>query len=95
MRKPSFDTRPGTATSATARLVIVASICAFQYWLLTASMEASHGGNDRIALPAFLVSGACFLFAVGLIVMGEIGTHRIRRKQAAADDHAAGDRPAS
>ena len=80
MQKLHYDTRPGAAGSATARLFIVAAICAFQYWLLTSSMEAWHGGNHRIALPAFIVSVTCFLLAAGLIVTGEIGTHRLRKE---------------
>jgi hypothetical protein len=79
MRKPIYDSRAGAAASATARLWIVAGICAFQYWLLTSSMEAWHGGNDRIALPAFIVSVVCFLLAAGLIVTGEIGTLKLRK----------------
>ena len=33
MEKPKYDMRKGTAALTTARLWIIASICAFQYWL--------------------------------------------------------------
>lgn len=75
--KPEFDTRPGVAASATARLWICGIICIVQYWLLTASMEAYHGGNLRIALPAFLASAFCFLLTAGLILTGEAGSRKL------------------
>jgi len=63
--------RPGLKGSLTARIWIVASVCAFQYWLLTASMEAVHAGNLKIAIPAFVTCLLCFVFNLGLILTGE------------------------
>lgn len=80
MRKPQFDTRPGITASMTARLWIVAMICAFQYWLLTAAMEALHAGNHRVALPAFLASLFCFLMAAGLVLTGEAGLRKSKQE---------------
>lgn len=72
--KPDFDTRPGVVASATARVWISAIICIVQYWLLTASLEAHHGGNHRVAIPAFVASCACFALVAGLILAGERGS---------------------
>lgn len=82
--KPRFDTRPGVVASATARLWICATICIVQYWLLTASLEAYHAGNHRIAAPAFIASAVCFALVAGLILAGERGSRKLQdelRKQ--------------
>jgi hypothetical protein len=76
--KPKFDTRPGVTAATTARLWICATLCIIQYWLLTASMEAFHGGNRRVAIPMFLASGACFLLTAGLIITGESGARKLQ-----------------
>lgn len=76
--KPKFDTRPGVTASTTARLWICATICIVQYWLLTASMEAYHGGNRRVAVPMFIASFVCFVLVAGLIVAGEAGSRRLQ-----------------
>jgi hypothetical protein len=78
--KPNFDTRPGVTASTTARLWIAATICIVQYWLLTASMEAFHAGNHRVALPMFLASLGCFVLVAGLIVTGEAGARRLQEE---------------
>jgi hypothetical protein len=79
LKKPQYDLRPGTQAVFTARLWIVGVLCAFQYWLLTATMEAFHAGNSRIVLPAFLASLLCFLLSAGLILTGEAGYHRVEQ----------------
>lgn len=76
--KPQFDTRPGVTAATNARLWICAIICIVQYWLLTASMEAFHGGNHRVALPMFLASAFCFLLVAGLIITGEAGARKLQ-----------------
>jgi hypothetical protein len=86
MRKPSYDTRPGAAASATARLWIVVAICAFQYWLLTSSIEAWHAGNFDIAWPAFIVSAICFGLVAGLIITGESGAIKLRKDLGESDN---------
>ena len=75
--KPSFDTRPGVTAAATARVWICGTICVVQYWLLTAAVEATHGGNDRVALPMFLASAVCFALIAGLLLTGEAGAKRL------------------
>ncbi|MCC6547837.1 hypothetical protein IT570_11790 [Candidatus Sumerlaeota bacterium] len=76
--KPNFDLRPGVVASTTARLWICAVICIVQYWLLTASMEAFHGGNQHIALPMFIASAVCFALVAGLILTGEAGAKKLK-----------------
>lgn len=76
--KPNFDTRPGVTASATARLWICAIICIVQYWLLTASMEAFHAGNHRVAFPMLGASFLCFLLVAGLIITGEAGARKLQ-----------------
>lgn len=70
--KPHFPLRAGVNASGTAILMFVAMFCIFQYWLLTATLEAYHAGDDALPLGAFLTSVACFILAAGLAVLGEI-----------------------
>jgi len=79
IRGPDHDLRPGAAAVATGRLVIIALLCGLQYWLLTATMEAFHGGDHALPLPAALASGGCFMLGVGLVVVGERNEARRRR----------------
>jgi hypothetical protein len=76
---PDHDLRPGARAMATARLAIVALICSLQYWLLTSTMEAFHGGDRGLPLPAAVTSGACFLLGLGLVVVAERNEARRRR----------------
>jgi hypothetical protein len=76
---PDHDLRPGASAVATARLAVVALLCALQYWLLTATMEAFHGGDDALPLPAALASVGCFLLGLGLVVVAERNEARRRR----------------
>lgn len=69
--KPDYDLRRGTSASLTARLVLVAMLCGFQYWLFTVLLEATSAGHTAIAWPGFLASLLCLLLVVGLIVTGE------------------------
>ena len=71
---PVHDRRPGAAGAATARLVLVAMLCAAQYWLLTSTMEAWHAGDREIPLVAALASAVCFALAAGLVLTGELGS---------------------
>jgi hypothetical protein len=73
---PRHDRRPGAAGAATARLVIVAMLCAAQYWLLTSTMEAWHAGDRDIPIPAAVASAVCFVLAAGLVLTGELGSFR-------------------
>ncbi len=69
---PDFPKRAGVAATGTAILIFVAMFCVFQYWLLTATLEAYHAGDDDLPLGAFLASVGCFVMAVALTLMGEI-----------------------
>jgi len=69
--RPDHDLRPGALGVATARLVIVALLCGLQYWLLTTTMEAFHGGDRELPLAAAIASSICFLLGLGLVVAGE------------------------
>ncbi len=54
-------------TIASGILVVVAIIVVLQLWLFTATMEAFLGGNNTVAMPAFLASVACLLLNLGLV----------------------------
>jgi hypothetical protein len=69
---PGFPLRSGVNAASTAILIFVALFCIFQYWLLTATLEAYHAGDDALPLGAFLASVGCFILATGLAVLGEI-----------------------
>jgi uncharacterized protein DUF6755 len=81
IRGPRHDLRPGARAVATARLVVVALICCLQYWLVTSTMEAFHGGDRGLPLPAALASVGCFLLGLGLVAVGERTEARHRRSQ--------------
>jgi len=70
--KPDFPKRSGVAATGTAILIFVALFCVFQYWLLTATLEAYHAGDDDLPLGAFLASVGCFVLAAGITLLGEI-----------------------
>ncbi len=78
---PDYDLRPGAGGTATARLVIVAILCALQYWLLTSTMEAFHGGDRELPLAATLASTACFLLGLGLVLAARRSEVRRRRRR--------------
>lgn len=61
----------GLKGALTARIWIVTSICAFQYWLLTSSMEAYHAGNTRVIIPAIVATFVSLILNIGLLVSGE------------------------
>ena len=69
--KPDFPKREGVAATGTAILIFVAIFCVFQYWLLTATLEAYHSGNHELPLGAFFASLGCFILASGLAITGE------------------------
>jgi hypothetical protein len=86
IRGPRHDLRAGVRAVATARLVIVALICCLQYWLLTSTMEAFHGGDRSLPLPAALASAGCFLLGLGLVAVAERSAARRTRSQRADPD---------
>jgi len=85
IRGPDHDLRPGARAVATARLVVVALICSLQYWLLTSTMEAFHGGDRGLPLVAALASAGCFLLGLGLVVVAERSEARRCRSQTDGD----------
>jgi hypothetical protein len=78
---PKHDLRAGAHGVAASRLVIVAVLCALQYWLLTSAMEAFHAGDRGQLLVAAITSAACFLLAAGLVVAGELAATQRRRRE--------------
>ncbi len=70
--KPDFPQRSGVAATGTAILIFVALFCIFQYWLLTATLEAYHAGDEDLPFGAFLASLGCFILAAGLTIAGEV-----------------------
>ena len=82
--RPDHDLRPGALGVATARLVIVAILCGLQYWLLTTTMEAFHGGDRQLPLAAAIASGVCFLLGLGLVYTGE-RNEELRRRRRSVD----------
>jgi hypothetical protein len=70
--KPNFPVRSGVGATGTAILIFVALFCVFQYWLLTATLEAYHAGDEDLPLGAFLASLGCFVLASGLTILGEV-----------------------
>lgn len=81
---PSHDLRPGASGVAVARLVIVAILCALQYWLLTSAVEAFHAGDRGQLAVAAIASAVCFVLGAGLVVTGERALMRRRRQEARA-----------
>ena len=66
MRHARFS-RGQRATIVSGILGIVLVIVIVQLWLLTATVNASLGGDTVIVLPAALVSLACLLLNLGLL----------------------------
>jgi hypothetical protein len=60
-------TRAQRSTIVYGILCIVLVLVVIQLWLLTATMNAFLGGNDRIVWPAALASLACLALNVGLL----------------------------
>jgi hypothetical protein len=48
-------------------LCFVVILVVLQLWLLTATMNAFLGGDDRAVWPALAASGACLLLNLGLL----------------------------
>ncbi|GMW02204.1 MAG: hypothetical protein AMXMBFR84_33400 [Candidatus Hydrogenedentota bacterium] len=66
MKRTHFS-RSQRMTIVTAILCIVSLIVILQLWLLTATMEAFLGGNQKIVIPAAIASAGCFLLNFGLL----------------------------
>ena len=66
MRRSRFS-RGQRATIVSGILGIVLLIVIVQLWLLTATVNASLGGDRAIVLPAALASVVCLLLNAGLL----------------------------
>ena len=66
MRQARFS-RSQRATIVSGILGIVLVLVIVQLWLLTATVNASLGGDTVIVLPAALASLICLLLNVGLL----------------------------
>lgn len=54
-------------TVLSGMLAFVVVLVVLQLWLLTATMNAFLGGDERVIWPAAFTSLACFLLSVGLL----------------------------
>ena len=54
-------------TVLSGMLAFVLMLVVLQLWLLTATMNAYLGGDERVVWPAALASAACFLLNAGLL----------------------------
>ncbi len=66
MTQPS-QTRHQRLSIVYAILCIVSMLVVMQLWLLTATMNAFLGGDERIVWPAALASAACLTLNAGLL----------------------------
>ena len=66
MAKPTF-TREQRSPIVQGMLAFVLILVVLQLWLLTATMNAYLGGDDRVVWPAALASLACFGLNAGLV----------------------------
>jgi len=60
-------TRQQRTTIIHGMLAFVLMLVVLQLWLLTATMNAYLGGDDRVVWPAALASIACFTLNAGLV----------------------------
>jgi len=67
MRKRTF-TREQRVPIVQGMLVFVLTLVMLQLWLLTATMNAYLGGDERVVWPAAIASIACFMLNAGLVV---------------------------
>ena len=54
-------------TVLSGMLAFVLMLVVLQLWLLTATMNAYLGGDERVVWPAAMASAACFLLNAGLL----------------------------
>ena len=66
MPKRTF-TRDQRTPIVQGMLVFVLILVMLQLWLLTATMNAYLGGDDRVVWPAALASVVCFILNAGLV----------------------------
>jgi hypothetical protein len=66
MHKRTF-TREQRVPIVQGMLAFVLILVVLQLWLLTATMNAYLGGDDRVVWPAAFGSLACFILNAGLV----------------------------
>ena len=66
MARPGF-TREQRSPIVQGMLAFVLILVVLQLWLLTATMNAYLGGDDRVVWPAAFASLACFALSAGLV----------------------------
>jgi hypothetical protein len=66
MPKPTF-TREQRSPIVQGMMAFVLILVVLQLWLLTATMNAYLGGDDRVVWPAAFASLACFGLNAGLV----------------------------
>jgi hypothetical protein len=62
-----YHTREQRLTIIYSVLCLVLMVIVIQLWLLTATMDAYMGGDDKVIWPAALVSLACFVLVACLL----------------------------
>jgi hypothetical protein len=62
-----YHTREQRLTIIYSVLCLVLMVIVIQLWLLTATMDAYMGGDDKVIGPAALVSLSCFVLVAGLL----------------------------
>ena len=67
MKHQSGAARGQRMTIVNAILPFVVLVVVLQLWLLTATVNAYLGGDTAVAIPAALVSLACFALNAGLL----------------------------
>jgi hypothetical protein len=60
-------TRRQRTTVLSGMLAFVIMLTVLQLWLLTATMNAYLGGDERVVWPAALASATCFVLNAGLL----------------------------
>jgi len=75
----------GVVAADVMRVGIGLALCAFQYWLLTLSIESYQAGDHRIVAAAAVLSALCFASVLGINATGESARFRFRREIARND----------
>jgi hypothetical protein len=67
MERPRTFSRGQRTPIVQGMLAFVLILVVLQLWLLTATMNAYLGGDDRVVWPAAVASLACFVLNAGLV----------------------------
>ena len=69
MRAQPGLARPHRAAVSAGILCFVVVLVVCQIWLISATMNAFLGGDDRVVLPAAVASLFCFALCAGLLIV--------------------------